>query len=94
MTAVVNREYTVVKDNDIPVVVTVGNNNTVTVEGKTPAVIVTGMLGPPGVNKIADMSDIDFTGLQQDSILMYDTSSNKWKPSKKLETHLINAGFF
>lgn len=65
------------------------------VDGRTPVVVLSGQLGPPGKSDLSLLNDVDFsTPPEQDSLLMYDSNALKWKASKKLENHLVNAGFF
>lgn len=67
----------------------------VVVDGKTPVIILSGQIGPPGPSgSLSAMSDVDLTSLQPNSLLIYDASSQKWKAGKNLEDHLVNAGFF
>lgn len=68
----------------------------VTVKQTTQKVVSTvGIQGPSGVTELNSASDVDTTqDLQDKSLLMYDANSGKWKPSKKLEDHYMNAGHF
>lgn len=87
-------ETIVVKASNNTVVIDSSSYNTV-LDGKKPVVVLSGQLGPPGVSSISLLSDVDLTqNLETDSVLMYDSNTSKWKPSKKLESHLVNAGFF
>lgn len=46
-------------------------------------------------NNISEMDDVDVSvGLENNSLLMYNAPLNKWKPTKKLEDHYMNAGHF
>jgi hypothetical protein len=69
-------------------------NYTTVLDGKKPVVILSGQLGPPGKSSLSLLDDVDIAQKTADSILMYDEDTGKWKPSKKLESHLVNAGFF
>ena len=76
-------------------VVVVSSNQTVIVDNNKPTVVLSGQMGPPGVSRLSYLDDVDTTqNLEQDSILMYDPNSSKWRPNKKIENHLVNAGFF
>ena len=44
------------------------------------------------VEGVATLYDVDLTGLENDSLLLYKDSINKWVPGKKLETHTVEAG--
>jgi hypothetical protein len=52
----------------------------------------------PGVTIVAAplvaLPDVDPTGLENNSLLLYNATTGMWKPSKKLEDHFINAGQF
>lgn len=44
---------------------------------------------------LSEMDDVDVSvGLENNSLLMYNAPLNKWKPTKKLEDHYMNAGHF
>lgn len=75
--------------------IVVSSNSTVVVDGKKPVVVLSGQMGPRGPSSsISIMSDVDLIELKDKSLLVYDVDSQKWKASKKLEDHLVNAGFF
>lgn len=52
----------------------------------------------PGVTiaaaPLVGLPDVDITGLENNSLLLYNSATGMWKPSKKLEDHFINAGQF
>jgi hypothetical protein len=96
-TVVSDRRYPLVVNNNVTTTTTVTNRETVVVENRQPVVILSGQMGPPGVrgaSSLSGLEDVDLSSLQDKSILMYDSNSSKWKPSKNLENHLVNAGFF
>lgn len=80
--------YTTLENPDAPSLVVIDDTREI--------IVISGSIGPKGDSgtMLSNLQDVDNTGLEQDSVLMYDSSSSKWKPSKKLENHLINAGFF
>lgn len=43
---------------------------------------------------LSGLPDVDITGLENNSLLLYNSTTGMWKPSKKLEDHFINAGQF
>jgi hypothetical protein len=95
---VLKTTYPVVVNNTVLNTVSVDSTNTVVVDNNKPIVILSGQMGPPGVrgaSSLTQLDDVDITqNLEQDSVLMYSQTSGKWIPSKKLESHLVNAGFF
>jgi len=82
--ATTTNNYAVISQNTTPVVV----------DGKKPVVVLSGQLGPPGESTLSALRDVDVSTLAPNSLLLYDTVSQKWKAEKKLEDHLVNAGFF
>lgn len=52
----------------------------------------------PGVSiaaaPLVGLPDVDPTGIENNSLLLYNSTTKMWKPSKKLEDHFINAGQF
>ena len=47
---------------------------------------------PSTVQTMQSLTDIDFTGLVNDGILMWNAASEKWIVTKQLDTHSIDAG--
>ena len=51
--------------------------------------------GVPIISTLNGLTDVDLSvGLEDYSLLMYNLALGKWKPTKKLEEHYMNAGFF
>ena len=61
---------------------------------KGTTVIITGMMGPPTVNSISGAGDIDVSNLQSGSMLVYNTTTNKWIATRLLDQQTIEAGQF
>lgn len=56
----------------------------------------TSLYNIPTVPKLQDIGDIDVAtqGKLDGSVLVYDTSTDKWVSTKILEKQLMNGGFF
>lgn len=52
-----------------------------------------GVIGVTTLNELDDV-DIITEGKQDGSVLVYDTVTNKWTSTLKLEKQLMNGGFF
>lgn len=83
----------VVQSNDTAVIQPQIVNQVVT-EEKGTTLIVTGMMGPPTVNNISGSGDIDVSNLQSGSLLVYNTTTNRWVATKLLDQQTIEAGQF
>jgi hypothetical protein len=83
----------VVQSNDTAVIQPQVVNQVVT-EEKGTTLIVTGIMGPPTVNSITNSGDIDVSNLQSGSMLVYNTTTNKWVATKLLDQQTIEAGQF
>jgi hypothetical protein len=83
----------VVQSNDTAVVQAQTVNQVVT-EEKGTTLIITGMMGPPTVNSISGAGDIDVSNLQSGSMLVYNTTTNKWIATRLLDQQTIEAGQF
>jgi hypothetical protein len=86
---------TVVVESVSTVTNTSSETNTVVQTLETPTVVVGGIMGPPGpASNISSSSDVDITGLQDGSALIWSAASNRWQATTLLEKQVINAGFF
>jgi len=48
-----------------------------------------------GKTRLRELNDVDLTvGLENNSLLIYHADDDKWRPTKKLEDHYMNAGHF
>lgn len=74
---------------DSPVV-----QNIVTAESVANTIIVTGIMGLPGVTSIADLTDIDKTGLVSGATLVYNEDSAMWEATRLLNNQILEAGQF
>jgi hypothetical protein len=83
----------VVQSNDTAIIQPQVVNQVVT-EEKGTTLIVTGMMGPPTVNSITNSGDIDISNLQSGSMLVYNTTTNRWVATKLLDQQTIEAGQF
>lgn len=68
--------------------------NRVVTDDKPARVITSGMVPPPMVVNISNSSDIDITDLQEGSLLVYNTVTNKWTATNTLENVVIESGQF
>lgn len=60
-------------------------------------VVVTGIMGPPGQDGIQNLSqaqDLDLTELADGSLLVYNSTSSRWKATDKLEGQTLEGGQF
>jgi hypothetical protein len=55
-------------------------------------VVSVGIQGPSGPNTITNATDIDSTNLQNGSVLVYKTSTNKWTSTTILDSQNVEAG--
>lgn len=86
---------TVVVESNSTITNTLAETNTVVQTQDTPTVVVGGIQGPPGpAGNISASSDVDITGLQDGSALIWSAASNRWQATTLLEKQVINAGFF
>jgi carbon monoxide dehydrogenase subunit G len=86
---------TVVVESVSTITNTSSETNTVVQTTETPTVVVGGIMGPPGpASNISSSSDVDITGLQDGSALIWSAASNRWQATTLLEKQVINAGFF
>lgn len=59
--------------------------------------IVSGLLGPPGprgASTLADLDDVELSTLVSGSVLVYDTSTQKWIPKTLLNQQQVDCGEF
>jgi len=68
--------------------------NRVVTDDKPARVITSGMAPPPMVNNLMTSGDVDTTNLQEGSILVYNTVTNKWTATNLLENVVIESGQF
>lgn len=46
------------------------------------------------IRRLSDLADVDLTGLEDGSLLIYSTTSEKFEASRLLEKQNINGGHF
>ena len=76
--------------------------STIVVQKDHTTYVVTGIQGPPGVGggagvgggSINGSTDIDITNLADGSVLVYNTTTNRWQATTTLEKQYFNGGFF
>lgn len=83
----------VTQANDTAVIATQTVNQVVTDE-RPATIIVTGIMGPAVASSITNSSDVDMTNLYSGSVLVYNTSINKWVATNLLDQQTIEAGQF
>lgn len=66
----------------------------VTVEVGTPAVVVTGLMGPPGASSLTGLTDVDTNALQDGGVLVYQQATQKWTATNTLERQILEGGQF
>lgn len=71
---------------------TVGS--TVVAEVDNSFVVVTGLIGPPGTATISGATDLDITELANGAVLVYQSDTQKWKATKRLDNQILEAGQF
>ena len=73
------------------VVVNPKNNLTATVQGKNSVIVnQSGQV----IRRLSDLADVDLTGLEDGSLLIYNATSKKFEASRLLENQNINGGHF
>lgn len=69
-------------------------NNTVIIEHKQPQVIVAGMIGPQGITTLQGLQNVDTTNLQNGSVLVYASATEKWTSTTTLSAQNLEGGEF
>lgn len=78
--------------------VTSTNNNTVTEFVVFHEPVITGSQGPQGIQgesgatTLSSVTDVNMTGLTDGAILIYDQTSQFWKPKTTLEKQTLECG--
>lgn len=86
-------EVVVIQSGDTSVVQEQIVNRVVT-DDKPARIITSGMMPPSVVSSITGSGDIDITNLQAGSMLVYNTTTNKWVATRLLDQQTIEAGQF
>lgn len=85
---------TVVTDAHNTVIVGNASRDTVVIVDTKPKTIVTGMMGPSGTAKLSSAQDINFSGLQNGSMLIYNSTTEMWDATNTLAIQIIDCGQF
>ena len=100
-TVIVNEQDTVLVNTStaqsLGSLLVVNEQDVVLVSNDTTQVIVTGLLGPRGLDGIQNLSqaqDIDKTELINGATLVYRSSDSMWKATNKLDNQILEAGQF
>jgi hypothetical protein len=86
-TIVTNEGSTVIVDTSIV-------QNVVTADSVSNTTIVTGIMGPAGASTMAQLQDINKTGLVNGATLVYNADSLKWDATRLLNNQILEAGQF
>jgi hypothetical protein len=77
--------------------VVTGSHQTVVTQSSQSRTVVTGQLGPPGppgAGTFTELKDIDLSQLGSGSMLVYNTTTNKWTATNLLEQQTVECGQF
>jgi len=86
---------TILVESQSTVTSTITETNTVIQTIEAPTIVVGGIMGPSGPSSnISSSGDVNITGLQDGSTLVWDATNAKWQATTLLEKQVINAGFF
>lgn len=69
-------------------------NNTVVVDNKQPTIVLTGLMGPAGVTTMQGLTNVDVSTLITGSILVYNSTSQKWVATTTLEAQNMEGGYY
>lgn len=74
--------------------VLVSEQEVVVVTTETSGVVVTGIMGPPGLSSITNATDVDKTQLTDGAVLVYKADTAIWRATNKLDSQILEAGQF
>lgn len=74
--------------------VVVSEQEVVVVATETSGVVVTGIMGPPGLSSISNATDIDRTQLTDGAVLVYKADTSIWRATNRLDNQILEAGQF
>lgn len=60
----------------------------------TSEVVSVGVQGPSGPNNVSTATDVDVSGLEDGSVLVYKSSALKWKATRTLEQQNLEGGHY
>lgn len=87
----------VIVDQDNTIAIETTQNEAVVVDSQQSTIVVTGLMGPPGIDSpqgIATLTDVDLTNLQNGSLLVYNQQTQTWIATRSLDNQIIEAGQF
>lgn len=91
-------EQVVLAERDAVEQITISETETLVVSNDTAVTIVTGMIGPKGADgtagALSQLPDVDTTGVQDGSLLVYSTAASKWQATTILNNQILEAGQF
>lgn len=89
-------EQVVLAERDAVEQITISETETLVVSNDTAVTIVTGMIGPKGADgtagALAQLPDVDTTGVKDGSLLIYSSATGKWQASVNLNNQILEAG--
>lgn len=91
-------EQVVLAERDTVEQITVSETETLVVSNDTAITIVTGMIGPKGIDGIpvalAQLPDVDTTNVVDGALLVYSSVANQWQATSTLSNQTLEAGQF
>lgn len=87
-------DIVVTSDSNTVLVDTSVVQTVVTAESTASTTVVTGIMGPPGASTIAQLTDINKTGLVNGATLVYNANSLNWDATRLLDNQILEAGQF
>ena len=71
------------------------NRTVATVTVQVKSAVTVGIQGPPGISSgysLADLADVESSGLVDGAVLVYNASTQKWTVQRILDKQIIDAG--
>lgn len=66
----------------------------VVIDDKRVTVVVTGQMPPANIASISALTDVDLSQLQNGSVLIYNSDTQKWTATNTLDKQIFEAGQF
>lgn len=82
----------VTSSNSTSIITEQSGTNVVVEQEKQPTVIITGIMGPRGATQIADAAQFDLTDLGEGSLLVYNSTTQKWVATTLLDQQTFESG--
>lgn len=70
------------------------NAGTVVQRVNAGTIVITGMMGPSGIARISEASDVNNTSLSDGSLLIYEAATTKWVAARDLIKQVIDGGSY